>query len=365
MGVPCRVRVTHGAIVIGLVLLLGVGANPAGKDFASARKAADAFAEKSQPGAKLWRVDVTASYAGGAPEVLDYVFHYVYQHRQGLGVMELYPMPSGSEYDRRDQTNISTEPWQTTPVPGNIRAPEDVLRVLRREVSRTPTLPPRPQGRGAPPNPSRRDLFALRLVYAAAELASSARNQFQWNMLGRTMGLHGANPQLFARTAPSGRWIWWTVVGHDRPDPATDPRRAGTPARVFEYVYIDAITGKLASHCFGPVSGPLPCDASPTTAGTATPGAPAAPPATAPSGAERLLMATGMVKSLSAGRLVIVTDRDASASVRSGTEMTFLLNQPHLRLVRFQSGDAVTVHYEQRGAQLIATEVKLRPSERP
>ena len=74
-------------------------------------------------------------------------------------------------------------------------------------------------------------------------------------------------------------------------------------------------------------------------------------------------MATGRVTSSSPGRLVIVTDRDASTTLRSGTELSFLVNLPHLRAIRLQSGDRVAIHYEQRGSQLLATEIRLRPPE--
>ena len=66
--------------VIGLTVALGLApraAHTAAMDFAAARRATDAFARQSDPEAKLWRVDATASLAGGTPEVLDYVFHYV------------------------------------------------------------------------------------------------------------------------------------------------------------------------------------------------------------------------------------------------------------------------------------------------
>jgi hypothetical protein len=74
-------------------------------------------------------------------------------------------------------------------------------------------------------------------------------------------------------------------------------------------------------------------------------------------------MATGRVTSSSPGRLVIVTDRDASTALRSGTELSFLVNLRHLQDLRLQAGDLVWVRYEERGNQLLATEIRLRPAE--
>jgi hypothetical protein len=41
------------------------------------------------------------------------------------------------------------------------------------------------------------------------------------------------------------------MVEQERPDPLSDPQRAGTPRRVLEYIYIDAISGETQSYCHG------------------------------------------------------------------------------------------------------------------
>jgi hypothetical protein len=80
---------------------------------------------------------------------------------------------------------------------------------------------------------------------------------------------------------------------------------------------------------------------------------------------DSLLGVTGTVRSFSAERLVIVTDRDMSLSLRKGTEMAFLLSQPYLQGLSLQSGDLVTIRYEEQSGKMIAHEIILRPSERP
>jgi len=349
--------------VIGLAVWFGPGpraAHAAAMDFASARKATDAFARQKDPDAKLWRVDARASLAGGAPEVLDYVFHYVYRHSQGMGTLALQPTPAGVTHARVPNVD-SMEPWQTAPLPGTIRAPDAILRELQRVLPSALAREPRAVGRSDPSQPG---AFRITLLYAGAELASGERNQFQWNALGRTLGVPPRDMQFFARTAPSGRWIWWTAVTLDRPDPATNPRGIGGPARVSQFFYVDALTGKIETYCLGPVSGPVSCDAvasTPPPAAASPPGPVARPAPPAPR--RGVLMAVGRVTSFSGARLVVVTDRDASVSLPRGTELSFVVNQPHLQALKLQSGDLVWIRYEERGSQLLATEIKLRPPE--
>lgn len=348
------------AVAAGLGLALRAG-DAAALDFAAARKATDAFARQSDPEAKLWRVDARASLAGGAPEVVGYVFHYVYRHSQGMGAMALQPTPAGVTHARGALVFATMEPWQTAPLPGTIRAPETILRELQRGLPSALAQEPTAAGRA---DPSRPGAFGITLLYAGAELASSERNQFQWTSLGRMLGVPFRDMQFFARTAPSGRWIWWTAVTLDRPDPRTDPRAAGRPARVSQFFYVDALTGKIETHCLGPVSGPVSCeavDSTPPTAGAAPPGPVARPAPPAPR--RGVLMATGRVTSFSGARLVLVTDRDASTSPPKGTELSFVVNQRHLQALKLQQGDLVWVRYEERGSRLLATEIRIRPPE--
>jgi hypothetical protein len=252
-------------IAIGILLLVLAVATPAlaaSWDFASLRRAADGFAEKSQPGSKIWRIDVTASYESGALEIHEEVFYYFYEQPQGLNVMKVHVLPQEAtdlpKVERRNWAGLlSVEQWLMTPMPENVLPPEEALRRLKRSL---PGDPHRSQT-GLLQARDYRGLFDLKLVHAGAALADSSRNQFQWNTLATSLGMKsGLMAQFFARTAPHGKWVWWTVVEQDRPYPGSDPKRAGTARRMLEYIYIDAITGKATSHCTGP-SGPVPCEA--------------------------------------------------------------------------------------------------------
>jgi hypothetical protein len=102
-------------------------------------------------------------------------------------------------------------------------------------------------------------LFELKLVQIGDARAAGAREQFQWAGLSAAFGFRINQAEFFAQTGPLGQWMWWTMVEQDRPDPASSSRRAGTPRRVLEYIYIDAITGEAQSYCHGADSKPIPC----------------------------------------------------------------------------------------------------------
>jgi hypothetical protein len=55
---------------------------------------------------------------------------------------------------------------------------------------------------------------------------------------------------FFVKTAPSGKWVWWTVTMH------------AVAGKRYEYIYIDAVTGKISSHCVEASADdlvPVPC----------------------------------------------------------------------------------------------------------
>jgi hypothetical protein len=346
--------------VLFMVMAIVPPAQSAPRDYASLRKAADAFAEKSQPGSKLWRIDLTGSYDGGSLQIQEGEFHYFLLGKPSTSS----PSPSGldllsakvkslegmhlPQIDRGSDSETLglhvVEKWQMAPVPGNILSPDDALRRLNRPLRGDPYhVRISAEARRA----GHRGLLDLKLVQVGAAVADSSRNMTQWGSLADALGVRRGDVDVFARTAPLGKWIWWTVVEQDRPYPGSDPRGPGTPRRVREYIYIDAVSGKATSHCQGPSPSPIPCQEE---------AAPGIPPR-----ADSLLGVTGEVKSASAGRLVIVTDRDMSASLRKGTEMTFELNQPHLRSFNLRSGDYVTIKYENQSGRMIAHEITLRP----
>ena len=154
-------------------------------------------------------------------------------------------------------------------------------------------------------------------------------------------GVTGDDVTFLARTAPLGKWIWWTSIKQDRPYPGC-VAGLGRCQLIQEKIYIDAVTGQTTSYCHGPSL--IPCQ---DEAGNQP-------------HPDSLLGITGQVKSASPGRLVIVTDRDMSVSLRKGTEMTFELNRPHFANMNFQSGDYVSIRYEQQAGRMIAHEIVLR-----
>ena len=340
-----------------MVMAIVPPAQSAPRDYASLRKAADAFAATSKPGSKLWRIDLTGSYDGGSLQIQEGEFHYFLLGKPstfsptGLDLLSAQVKSlEGMHLPQIDRGSDSilgmggVEKWQLAPVPGNILSPDDALRRLNRPLRGDPY-----HGRisAEARRAGHRGLLDLKLVQVGAAVADSSRNGTQWQSLADALGVRRGDVDFFARTAPVGKWIWWTVVEQDRPYPGSNPRGPGTPRRVRESIYIDAVSGKATSHCQGPSPSPIPCQEE---------AAPGIQPRE-----ESLLGVTGEVKSASAGRLVIVTDRDMSATLRKGTEMTFELNQPHLRSFNLQSGDYVTIRYEKQSGRMIAHEITLRP----
>jgi hypothetical protein len=340
------------ATILSIVLLVFGVATPAlsaPQDFPSLRNAADTLARESRLGAKLSRINVTASYESGVLAIHEVVFYYMYEQPQGFDGMAVHVLPLEGMHlpkvERRAWQPRYVETWQMMPVPTNLLAPEEALRRLNRALPADPYRSPT----GLLQPGRYRGLFDLRLLQAADALAEGSRNHFQWNALATAMGMKSGHvAHFFSRTAPQGRWVWWTAVEQDRPYPGADPRRAGTPRRVQEYIYIDAITGAVTSHCTGP-RGFVPCEA-----GAQLPPKPGALP-----------MVSGAVKSASAQQLVIVTDRDRSIALKKGTEMTFDLTQPHLQHLNLQPGDLVTISYDEQSGRMIAQTINLRPSEVP
>src|SRR3982074_3490841 len=129
--------------VLFMVMALVPPEQSAPRDYASVRKAADTFAEKSQPGSKLWRIDLTGSYDGGSLQIQEGEFHYFLLGKPSTSS----PSPSGldllsakvkslegmhlPQIDRGSDSETLglhvVEKWQMAPVPGNILSPDDAL----------------------------------------------------------------------------------------------------------------------------------------------------------------------------------------------------------------------------------------------
>jgi hypothetical protein len=243
-------------------------------DFASLRKAADNVDAQEKPGFQLLRVELTVSNPRGSLQIHDTEFHYYGPIEQltyripgittRIGDMPMLRlvlrpvegMPDLKIVAEPYKIAIDEGAWQMAPVPKSIVSPEEAVRQLGRDIPGDPYRRPRA---GVPMDRNRRDLFELKLVQIGDAHAASAREQFQWAGLSAAFGFRIHQAGFFAQTSPLGQWMWWTMVEQDRPDSASSPWRAGTPRRVLEYIYIDAITGEAKSHCHGANSKPIPC----------------------------------------------------------------------------------------------------------
>lgn len=230
-------------VIAALFLTMAIvpAARSAPRDYASLRKAADSFAARSKPGSKLWRVDLSGSYSGGSLQIQEGEFHYFLSTKDATDLLRVHVSSlEGMHLPQVEQRPwFQPEVWQMVPVPANALSPDDALRRLKRQL------------RGDP----QRRLIQLNLIQAGAALADGPGNRFQWGLLADAMGVRRPDMDFFAKTAPLGKWIWWTVETQDRPYPGSDPRGPGTPQRVREFIYIDALTGSATSHCKGPTKG--------------------------------------------------------------------------------------------------------------
>jgi hypothetical protein len=191
-------RVVLTSVLFFLVMAIVPPAQSAPRDLASLRKAADAFAAESKPGSKLWRIDLTGSYTGGSFQIQEGEFHYfllakgnvdllsaIVTSLEGMHLLQVSPGNDG-----KTLRIIEVEKWQMTPVPGNVRSPDDVLRRLNRPLRGEP-------GRG---------LIFLKLVQIGSPEDSSRSNlQFRW--AGNPLGVGAPDALFFARTAPHSKWI--------------------------------------------------------------------------------------------------------------------------------------------------------------
>jgi hypothetical protein len=152
--------------------------------------------------------------------------------------------------------SIDEDAWEMMAVPTHIVSPEEAIWRLHRTMPGDPYRGPKP---GLPAYRDRPDLFDLKLVKIGDARSASARERFRWAGLSSFFGFARPRDEFFARTGPLGKWIWWTRVEQDRPDPASNPKGVGKPRRVMEYIYIDALTGTAESHCHGADSQPIGC----------------------------------------------------------------------------------------------------------
>jgi hypothetical protein len=267
-------KLTSVVVLVFFCTPLATRALTAEHDFGSLRKAADDIAKKQAPGFQLLKVELTASHQRRQFQIHDSEFHYFGSIKKldykipgvttRVGDLELLrvrvrplegmhlPKINGEPYT----IPIDESAWQMMPVPNKIVSPEDAVRQLNREIPGDPYRRPKPAMSGSR---NRTDLFEINLVKIGDASSAKSRQEFKWAGLSMFFGFARPRDEFFARTGPLGKWIWWTRVEQDRPDPASNPRRAGTPRKVLEYIYIDALSGKVESHCHGADSKPIGC----------------------------------------------------------------------------------------------------------
>jgi hypothetical protein len=243
-------------------------------DFASLRTAADDVARKASAGFKLLKVDLTASHQDVHLQIYGSEFYYFGAIAKLAGripgvttrvgdlellrvrVRRLEGIPLPHIESEPSKIAIDEEAWEMTAVPTRIISPEEVIQRLNRTIPGDPYRGPKP---GLPAYRERPDLFELKLVKIGDARAASARERFRWAGLSAFFGFARPRDEFFVRTGPVGKWIWWTRVEQDRPDPASNPQGVGKPRRVMEYIYIDALTGQAESHCHGADAKPIGC----------------------------------------------------------------------------------------------------------
>jgi antitoxin component HigA of HigAB toxin-antitoxin module len=224
-------------------------------DFLSLRKKADDLSARQHRDFKLHQIEV--EFASRMLRINQAHFHY------------FHSLPGGGVNSRweRLQVSINTGGAVTTgkttrsaypgtigasrqafgdplPIaaPGNILNAEDAVRRLNRGPITAPFSSP-----SYAKHPDQWKFF-LQLIRVGAQymagtvtMSPPGAGRIKWIERAIQPSIHDP---FFRQTAPAGRWVWWTVAQH-----------ADIPGERYEYVYIDAITGKLTSHCAEP-SGP-------------------------------------------------------------------------------------------------------------
>jgi hypothetical protein len=235
-------------------------------DFLSLRKKADELSARQHPDFKLHQIEV--EFASTMLRINQAHFHY------------FHPIPSGAANSRweRLQVAINTGGRVTTgktvrssypgtigasrqafgdpaptAAPANVLNPEEAVRRLNRGPITTPFSAPSYRK-----DPSQWK-FYVQLIRVGAQymagtvtLSPPGAGRIKWIERAIQPSIHDT---FFKQTAPAGKWVWWTVAQH------TD-----VTGERYEYIYMDASTGKATSHCAEPsgpreaaVAVPVPC----------------------------------------------------------------------------------------------------------
>jgi hypothetical protein len=261
-------------------------------EFASLRKKADGIAASQHQNFKLYQTEVEFEAnslrisqvdfryfrlmpGGGSSQAWEQLLMHVStggRIRTGRTLGHTYPGTiSGSR-------QTFSDPRPATAAPGNVLTPDEAIRRLNRSPLMSPeyvTL----KGGGPDPRRYRREVkdvndpsvFKLKVqliqvgakYYSIGNVTLSPTTADAWPKWVRQTNQPSIYDVFFKKTAPEGKWIWWTVTLYPN-----------LPGERYEYIYMDALTGKATSHCAEPsgpgglsrpevVPVPVPCAPSP------------------------------------------------------------------------------------------------------
>lgn len=223
-------------------------------DFAFLRKKADAMAARQHSSFRLHQIDTLLEFRAEKPRITQANLYYsrpaAGPTRSGWEVLQVgIYTPVEHDPGRWSPGNISGSTGtfddpRPDPAPANIIAPEEAIARLHRGTMTSPS------GGGPESLPKDRSQWRLsvKLIRIGAKYLVATPG---WRPPGdpRLIPSSGIDESrnssptffseepFFVKTAPSGKWVWWTVVQHV------------VRGRRYEYIYMDAVTGKPTSHC--------------------------------------------------------------------------------------------------------------------
>jgi hypothetical protein len=201
---------------------------------------ADAMAAKQSSKFKMHEIGIELHFPAAGIRIKEAAFHYFQPlHGEGRHTWEELRVSIETPRSPELKGSITGSRWKAedavpTAAPANIIAPEKAIALLNRAPMNTPK-------EQEPDKDKSRWTVTLQLIQIGAKYwgAGNPRHFPTASVHTGEKGTYRDEP-FFAKTAPRSKWVWWTVVQHV------------TPVRykyVYEYIYMDAVTGKATSHC--------------------------------------------------------------------------------------------------------------------